>query len=198
MNTPRASRPKIFTTCLCLVCAIFLSMGARKKLAFQISSKMTVDRSKKNFSGNSRTNDMQRPQSPQEKHFGGNSRSKDMQIPQFPQELIGTVYQPSDFQGEDGQSIPWWVPSRMGFNNTFMFDDNNDVKDEISSWGPCFPADHITNWTKNAVIKYGKKVDEVYSGLCRPGFLIIGAGKCGTSSLYQYLIGHDRVLPAKV
>ncbi|KAL3906004.1 MAG: hypothetical protein SGILL_009452, partial [Bacillariaceae sp.] len=33
-------------------------------------------------------------------------------------------------------------------------------------------------------------------GGCRPGFLIIGAGKCGTSSLYHYLIGHPRVLPA--
>jgi hypothetical protein len=34
------------------------------------------------------------------------------------------------------------------------------------------------------------------SGGCRPGFLIIGAGKCGTSSLYHYLVGHPRVLPA--
>merc|ERR1719203_1628053 len=34
-------------------------------------------------------------------------------------------------------------------------------------------------------------------GLCRPGFLIIGQGKCGTSSLYHYLAGHPRVLPAK-
>ncbi len=32
---------------------------------------------------------------------------------------------------------------------------------------------------------------------CRPGFIIIGAGKCGTSSLYHYLTGHDRVAPAK-
>jgi len=33
-------------------------------------------------------------------------------------------------------------------------------------------------------------------GWCRPGFLIIGAGKCGTSSLYHYLMGHPRILPA--
>ena len=33
-------------------------------------------------------------------------------------------------------------------------------------------------------------------GLCRPGFLIIGQGKCGTSSLYHYLTGHPRILPA--
>ena len=35
------------------------------------------------------------------------------------------------------------------------------------------------------------------SNMCRPGFIIIGAGKCGTSSLYHYLTGHPRVLPAK-
>ena len=34
------------------------------------------------------------------------------------------------------------------------------------------------------------------AGFCRPGFLIIGQAKCGTSSLYHYLIGHPRVLPA--
>ncbi|KAL7443970.1 hypothetical protein ACHAXH_009880 [Discostella pseudostelligera] len=34
-------------------------------------------------------------------------------------------------------------------------------------------------------------------GLCRPSFLIIGQGKCGTSSLYHYLTGHPRILPAK-
>ena len=39
----------------------------------------------------------------------------------------------------------------------------------------------------------GAEKDE---GYCRPGFLIIGAGKCGTSSLYHYLVGHPRVIPA--
>ncbi|KAL7552063.1 hypothetical protein ACHAWF_015285 [Thalassiosira exigua] len=34
-------------------------------------------------------------------------------------------------------------------------------------------------------------------GMCRPGFLIVGQGKCGTSSLYHYLAGHPRVLPAR-
>jgi hypothetical protein len=38
---------------------------------------------------------------------------------------------------------------------------------------------------------------EDLAGLCRPGFLIIGQGKCGTSSLYHYITGHPRVLPAK-
>ena len=37
---------------------------------------------------------------------------------------------------------------------------------------------------------------DILGGDCRPGFLIIGQGKCGTSSLYHYLTGHPRVLPA--
>jgi len=40
-------------------------------------------------------------------------------------------------------------------------------------------------------------LEESLGGLCRPGFLIIGQGKCGTSSLYHYLTGHPRILPAK-
>ena len=38
---------------------------------------------------------------------------------------------------------------------------------------------------------------EDLAGMCRPGFLIIGQGKCGTSSLYHYLTGHPRILPAR-
>lgn len=43
---------------------------------------------------------------------------------------------------------------------------------------------------------YSNGKEEYLGGLCRPGFLIIGQGKCGTSSLYKYLTGHDRVMPA--
>lgn len=32
----------------------------------------------------------------------------------------------------------------------------------------------------------------------RPSFMIIGERKCGTSSLYRYLVAHPRVLPCKV
>ena len=34
------------------------------------------------------------------------------------------------------------------------------------------------------------------AGSCRPSFLIIGVGKCGTSSLYYYLVGHPKVVGA--
>lgn len=43
---------------------------------------------------------------------------------------------------------------------------------------------------------YFRNEDELLEGHCRPSFLIIGQGKCGTSSLYHYLTGHPRVLPA--
>lgn len=32
---------------------------------------------------------------------------------------------------------------------------------------------------------------------CRPSFLIIGIGKCGTSSLYYYLAAHPSVMQAR-
>ena len=32
---------------------------------------------------------------------------------------------------------------------------------------------------------------------CGPSFLIVGAGRSGTSSLYQYLLQHPQVVPAK-
>lgn len=46
--------------------------------------------------------------------------------------------------------------------------------------------------------RYSYSEEDYFGGTCRPGFLIIGQGKCGTSSLYHYLTGHDRVLPAVV
>ena len=80
-----------------------------------------------------------------------------------------------------------------------------------SVWGPCFPpmgkpelekeVDRLA--TKGSKLHYSPRPslatrDSVKNvdGLCRPGFLIIGQGKCGTSSLYHYLDGHPRVVPA--
>ena len=58
-------------------------------------------------------------------------------------------------------------------------------------------------WNGNANIsypsyRYSYSEEDYLGGTCRPSFLIIGQGKCGTSSLYHYLTGHDRVLPAVV
>ena len=38
--------------------------------------------------------------------------------------------------------------------------------------------------------------DALLTNYCRPSYLIIGAGKAGTSSLYNYLLDHPDVLPA--
>uniref|UniRef100_A0A7S2RS97 Sulfotransferase domain-containing protein n=1 Tax=Rhizochromulina marina TaxID=1034831 RepID=A0A7S2RS97_9STRA len=43
-------------------------------------------------------------------------------------------------------------------------------------------------------LPYGGK--PCVKGTCRPSFIIIGAGKCGTSSLYYYLLDHPQVEPA--
>ena len=32
-----------------------------------------------------------------------------------------------------------------------------------------------------------------HDGVCRPSFLVIGGGKCGTSALYAYLNAHPQV-----
>ena len=60
----------------------------------------------------------------------------------------------------------------------------NLIADEESIVYPAYKKDYFNN------------EDELLEGHCRPGFLIIGQGKCGTSSLYHYLTAHPRVLPA--
>ena len=70
-------------------------------------------------------------------------------------------------------------------NWTYIVQNNDiDTNDETSIQYPTYKR------------SYPNKKEEYLGGLCRPGFLIIGQGKCGTSSLYKYLTGHDRVLPA--
>jgi hypothetical protein len=116
----------------------------------------------------------------------------------LPDELFDLgLYQESDFVNEIGISPPFWKPK----------------PGEVSSgrtWGPCFPQTKSTvDWVddrNNTEYKYvhgNPTADKRWmgpaggkSGLCRPGFIILGAGKCGTSSLYHYLLGHPRVAPA--
>lgn len=70
-------------------------------------------------------------------------------------------------------------------NWTYIVQNNDiDTNDETSI--------HYPTYRKS----YSSSKEEYLGGLCRPGFLIIGQGKCGTSSLYKYLTGHDRVMPA--
>ena len=102
------------------------------------------------------------------------------------------VYQESDFINEIGVSPPYWKPK---------VDDGSG-----STWGPCFPTTKRSDWydeRNSSNFNYLHDPTDVKwhgsgttSGACRPGFIILGAGKCGTSSLYHYLLGHPRVAPA--
>jgi len=121
----------------------------------------------------------------------------------FPKELFHNVYHNADFENKT-ISLPYWEDA-----NTRTFQKG------VPHMGPCYLSKTEQDWPslveQNKHIKSKKKIkyrdaiknhphgntDNDLSGLCRPGFVIIGAGKCGTSSLYHYLIGHNRVLPAK-
>jgi len=129
----------------------------------------------------------------------------------FPQEsppytkyLLQKVYHKVDFENKKHITPPYWENAKM---KAFQ-------EGALPHMGPCYLPKEKLDWSslveKNKHIQGKNNInyrdgirqrhdnsDNDLSGLCRPGFIIIGAGKCGTSSLYHYLIGHDRVLPAK-
>mmetsp|Transcript_16231 Transcript_16231/g.30698 ORF Transcript_16231/g.30698 Transcript_16231/m.30698 type:complete len:578 (+) Transcript_16231:2344-4077(+) len=140
-------------------------------------------------------------------------------------ELLRTVYDAKDFENELHVTPPYWedvyvnrndAAAELHFNQSYE-SSNSTI---IPHLGPCFLPNQKLDWQKlikknrsiesKASIKYANVVkrhqdsndddpgdQHDLSGLCRPGFIIIGQGKCGTSSLYHYLVGHPRVLPAK-
>lgn len=115
-----------------------------------------------------------------------------------PSQKLFDLYQPVVLNNTSGHRPPFWN------EENFQVRQNNDL-----SVGPCYLPDANTETvvlsntmefseTKSMSLYSSKNTDQpCYHGGCRPGFLIIGAGKCGTSSLYHYLIGHPQVLPAK-
>jgi hypothetical protein len=137
----------------------------------------------------------------------------------FPEELLlHTVYDAKDFENEWQVTPPYWEDVHESNQNS----NSSNNSSLIAHLGPCYlpheqldwqsltedslyneSADHIqyVNVVKNRHKDSNEGAlgpgQEDLSGLCRPGFIIIGAGKCGTSSLYHYLVGHPRVLPAK-
>jgi hypothetical protein len=128
------------------------------------------------------------------------------EISLYPKALLQNVYHKVDFENKKHIIPPYWKDAEL---KTFQ-------EGALPHLGPCYLPKEEQDWLslveKNEQIrgkhniKYRdgikKRRDDSdnakdLSGLCRPGFIIIGAGKCGTSSLYHYLVGHDRVLPAK-
>ena len=121
-------------------------------------------------------------------------------LPQsMPQVLLQNgLYSDNDLVNEDGIVPSFWDQKQSCIKDKCM-----DV------WGPCFPPKGDEDWASvlqedGGEIEYAMQKKELltaedrdsYHNFCRPGFLIIGQGKCGTSSLYHYLVGHPRVLPA--
>lgn len=117
------------------------------------------------------------------------------------------IYDGNDFENNAGILVPYW---ENGLEKTKMqFHANNK---EAFAVGPCYLPKEDLNWSSLGDDEFSESRKNIQyresqwqntlddgdlTGLCRPGFIIIGAGKCGTSSLYHYLVGHPRVLPAK-
>lgn len=132
--------------------------------------------------------------------------------PYFPVPVLELgKYRGNDFQNRNGVTIPYWQDSDQNERQLIKYAGTPHV-------GPCYLLRSEPDW--NALIGENKQLDSGkekvkfrstsealaithtggsndLAGLCRPGFIIIGAGKCGTSSLYHYLTGHPRVLAAK-
>lgn len=145
-----------------------------------------------------------------------------------PDQLMGKMYQSSDFVNDRGVVPTFWNngkdKNRSNFHSTTSSAESKQASkmanayeitpevnhDGIPSWGPCYPPllpSQQLDWQREVVKasnllpahEYRRNrvaVEAGIDGMCRPGFIIIGAGKCGTSSLYHYLVGHPRVVPA--
>ena len=109
-----------------------------------------------------------------------------------PPELLGVVYNTTDFVNSHNIRPPFWgCESCSPRHNTWA---------RRNIWGPCYPQHGPVKWSeevahykthqpsymknKNLGTK-GKGKHKApdrtdLANLCRPGFLIIGAGKCGT------------------
>ena len=103
--------------------------------------------------------------------------------------LQAGVYNEHDFENEMGIVPPYWSDLTH----------RSPVETTTAEWGPCFGTHQKVHWDKE-IEKYTlRKKRPIYPGastassaaiaekekrdwanFCRPGFLIIGAGKCGT------------------
>ena len=127
----------------------------------------------------------------------------------------------NDFRNAVGNIPPYWENTKHLLNSTNSLSDTTswgpcyppsteiDWREQVLNETPYRSSNDEITYSKVARV-HGGKISQLsfYSGNndvshnlnlaghCRPGFLIIGQAKCGTSSLYHYLTGHPRVLPA--
>jgi len=104
------------------------------------------------------------------------------------------IYDASDLKNEVDVVVPYWWNV---FNSTKTKHHTKIPRATTTpQWGPCFAPHEEVDWDKAIAEteqlrapQYEKKIvarvstinEEDLAGFCRPGFLIIGAGKCGTS-----------------
>jgi len=111
-----------------------------------------------------------------------------------PQELMRlNVYSPHDFVNEIGRIPPYWntFNQSQGGGSTSM---SPPLPGQPVHFGPCYAPKKLArkNWARE-VAKNERDGPPFYhhtrirgatqydvAGYCRPGFIIIGAGKCGT------------------
>ena len=105
---------------------------------------------------------------------------------------LGVYDDEQDFKNELGIVPPYWG------NTTHK----NPVQTTTAEWGPCFGTHQKVRWERE-IEKYNsanptyfhgaasatvaKEESTDWANFCRPGFLIIGAGKCGTSVRSMFL-----------
>lgn len=106
------------------------------------------------------------------------------------------VYNRSDFASNElGIVVPYW-------DRNSTESDPAVTKHPTVQWGPCFAPHQSVAWDKiikkyqhngpdynlqiPAMTTMPEEVD--LAGFCRPGFIIIGAGKCGTSVCSSYSV----------
>ena len=87
------------------------------------------------------------------------------------------VYNTTDFMNEGGIIPPYWINGSIPFH---------PIETISESVGPCFLSNHPVHWNdpieRNRYPTSGMGLNaKDWANYCLPGFLIIGAGKCGTS-----------------
>ena len=106
--------------------------------------------------------------------------------------LLETVYEKQDFMNQEGQVPPYWehIKNASHVNTTTS----------IHTMGPCYMPNEITAQNWRQLILQNEQHDDKFeysqvnplyqdandndlTNMCRPSFVIIGAGKTGTSSL---------------
>lgn len=96
-----------------------------------------------------------------------------------PKELLGLVYNETDFINTKGITPTYWGCK------------GGQCSSSSNKWGPCFAPHTQVNWNESVdtyrekPVRYarsgeGRSKENDLADLCRPGFLVIGAGKCGT------------------